>query len=527
MSNRKKMNIEYEKDNSDLYYYSSEDSEDELDRITRKSILNTIQSNFTQTYIDSPINRNSSSFDTNININNEENKITKINFTKLGIRRSKSTIRIIKKNHHQTASKKSNFLSFFTYNYNRDEYLEINSNNNFFQRKDDSHKRINWKLFYDTIFKNKNFRKKNNINLEIDNNNIEKYRFDILINKIKNRIKKKYEYIKDEDLDNKENNMKKVNMLPEILLNIKKNEDNLKNIYKIGISEKDKNKFMPLFINKLQNKFNLYLNKSKYEKRKYLNSPVHIDKNSSSIGKYSQKKIGRIQKIKFENVNKKFQPKLSITEDKLGSNFKNNFNNNSNNDNFIRKTNARITNFSLDKKKIFNNKNENENKLISSLNKKKINFNRKSVANIMKKKKVSGSKLSMINTGFVFNKNELNSIDNQKTYITDDLFEQFKKNSKIIINDEILFKELKKQYPDYEEEIFNLYNNFLLFEKIYDRQGLRNFINKKNFKDYNHSINNFLSTNKIKLLISDKYDINNKIFENCINIQGIINYLNN
>ena len=145
----------------------------------------------------------------------------------------------------------------------------------------------------------------------------------------------------------------------------------------------------------------------------------------------------------------------------------------------------------------------------------------------MKKKKVSGSKLSMINTGFVFNKNELNSIDNQKTYITDDLFEQFKKNSKIIINDEILFKELKKQYPDYEEEIFNLYNNFLLFEKIYDRQGLRNFINKKNFKDYNHSINNFLSTNKIKLLISDKYDINNKIFENCINIQGIINYLNN
>ena len=145
----------------------------------------------------------------------------------------------------------------------------------------------------------------------------------------------------------------------------------------------------------------------------------------------------------------------------------------------------------------------------------------------MKKKKVSGSKLSMINTGFVFNKNELNNIDNQKTYITDDLFEQFKKNSKIIINDEILFKELKKQYPDYEEEIFNLYNNFLLFEKIYDRQGLRNFINKKNFKDYNHSINNFLSTNKIKLLISDKYDINNKIFENCINIQGIINYLNN
>ena len=155
-----------------------------------------------------------------------------------------------------------------------------------------------------------------------------------------------------------------------------------------------------------------------------------------------------------------------------------------------------------------------------------INLNRKSAVNIIKKKKTSGSNLSMTN-GIVFNKTELNNIDNQNTYITDEIFEQFKNNSKIIINDEILFKELKKQYPDYEEEIFNLYNNFLLFEKIYDRQGLRNFINKKNFKDYNHSINNFLSTNKIKLLISDKYEINNKILENCINIQSIINYLNN
>jgi hypothetical protein len=206
-------------------------------------------------------------------------------------------MRIIKKNNQETVSKKSNFLSFFTYNYNRDDYLEIISNNNFYPSKNDSHNRINWKLFYDTIFKNKNVKDKNNINLEIDNNNIEKYRFDILINKIKNKIKKKYEHVKDEDLDGRENNMKKINMLPEILLNIKKNEDNLKNIYKIGISETHKNKFIPLFINKLQNKFNIYLNKSKYEKRKYLNSPFHLDKNSSFIGKYSQKKIVRIKKI--------------------------------------------------------------------------------------------------------------------------------------------------------------------------------------------------------------------------------------
>ena len=422
MSIRKKANIGYEKDNSDIYYYSSDDSEDEQDRAARKSRLNTIQPNFTQTYLNSPIHRNSS---INVSISNEENKFTQINFTKIVKRRSTSNIRIIKINHHQTPSKKSNFLSFFTYNYNRDDYLE-----------------------------NKNAQNKNNINLEIDNNNIEKYRFDILIDKIKNRIKKKYEQIKDEEMDNNENSIKKINILPEILTNLKKNE--LGKIYKIGISEKDKNKFLPLFINKLQNKFNTYLNKSKNDKRKYLNSnsnsPFNLDKNNN-IGKYSQKKINKIKKIKFENVDKKFLPKLSIAEDKLESHLKNNFNNN-NNDNFIRKTKTRITNLSLDKKKLFNN---NKNGLINSLNKRrKLNFTRKSV---MKKKIISSTNLSPKN-GVVFSKSELNNIDNQNAYITDDIFEQFKNNSKIIINDEILFKELKKQYPNYEEEIFNLYNNF-------------------------------------------------------------------
>ena len=521
MSNRKKTNFGYEKDNSD-YYYSSDDSEDEMERAARKSRLNTIKSNFTQTYLDSPINRNSS---INISVSNEENKLTQINFTEFGIKRAKSDIRIIKINRNQAHPKKYNYLSFFTYNYNRNEYLEIKANNNYSQKKNDSHKRVNWKLFYDTIFRKNNAqnKNKNNINLEIDSNNIEKYRFDILIDKIKNRIKKKYEHIKDEDMDNKENNMKKINMLPEILSNLKKNEDNLRKIYKIGISEKDKNKFIPLFINKLQNKFNMHLNKPKHEKRKQLNSPFNIDKNSY-IGKYSQKKVDRIKKITFENVNKKYQPKLSMTEEKLESHFKNNFNSNNNDGNFIRKTNTRITNFSLDKKKL--NYNKNDNGLITSLNKRKMIFTRKSVSNVMKKKVITGSNISPKN-GIVFNKNEINNIDEQKTYITDDIFEQFKNNSKIIINDEVLFKELKKKYPDYEEEIFNLYNNFLLFEKIYDRQGLRNFNNKKNYKDYNHSINNFLSTNKIKFLLSDKYEISHKILENCRNIQTIINYLNN
>ena len=52
-------------------------------------------------------------------------------------------------------------------------------------------------------------------------------------------------------------------------------------------------------------------------------------------------------------------------------------------------------------------------------------------------------------------------------------------------------------------------------------------MNKKHYKDYNHSINIFLSTNKIKFLLSDKYEISNKILENCKNCQTIINYLNN
>ena len=199
MSNRKKTNFGYEKDNSD-YYYSSDDSEDEMERAARKSRLNTIKSNFTQTYLDSPINRNSS---INISVSNEENKLTQINFTEFGIKRAKSDIRIIKINRNQAHPKKYNYLSFFTYNYNRNEYLEIKANNNYSQKKNDSHKRVNWKLFYDTIFRKNNAqnKNKNNINLEIDSNNIEKYRFDILIDKIKNRIKKKYEHIKDEDMD--------------------------------------------------------------------------------------------------------------------------------------------------------------------------------------------------------------------------------------------------------------------------------------------------------------------------------------
>ena len=52
---RRKSNVLFM--NDDLYYFSSEDSEDELDRIASKSKLNMIQSSITQTLGGSPMFR--------------------------------------------------------------------------------------------------------------------------------------------------------------------------------------------------------------------------------------------------------------------------------------------------------------------------------------------------------------------------------------------------------------------------------------------------------------------------------------
>ena len=88
------------------------------------------------------------------------------------------------------------------------------------------------------------------------------------------------------------------------------------------------------------------------------------------------------------------------------------------------------------------------------------------------------------------------------------------------------YLKFNKQYPGYEEELFNLHNDFLLYEKIYDKQELNNYSNKRKNKDYNHDINNYLSlNNKINLPIMKKYDINNKILESAVNLQNIISYL--
>ena len=77
--------------------------------------------------------------------------------------------------------------------------------------------------------------------------------------------------------------------------------------------------------------------------------------------------------------------------------------------------------------------------------------------------------ISLNNNEINFNQKELNNINNKKINITDDKMELFRNNAGTIINDEILSKEFKREYPDYEEELFNLYNNFVLYEKIYDK----------------------------------------------------------
>ena len=482
----------------------------------------------------------------NINNNSEDKNFSPINFTKLSIKRKNSDIRLINmKNKSNINPKiKKNFLSFFTFDYDREKYLEINDNNLLSKNKNNiinKKKRVNWKLFYDIVFKdNKYFNNEynnafnrtnstfseiyNNINLNDEKNKVdsclEMYRFQIIIDKIKNKMKKKYKYDFDEDVDiEADNKIKKVVKLPEMLSYIKKNEQKLKYLYKVGISETDKNRFIPMLINKLQKRFNIYLDKNKYEKRQLFNSlPKYSYENENSkIERESKKKLNKLKKIKFENTNN-IHVNYSINEE---NNKQDNINNNLKGHNKINTIKGIHKYFSSDKRKSYISNNllyfKNQRNTLLSLN-------RKSVF-IIEKKSKSDFSLNMDNSAIFFNKNELNNINNKKINLTDDIYENFKSNIKTIINDEILFKEFKKKYPNYDEEIFNLKNNLLLYEKIYDKLEIRNLVQKNKYKDYNHCINNFLSLkNKIILPISEKYEINNEIIENSLNLQNIINY---
>ena len=533
-----KSNILY---NNDDLYFSSEDSEDELDRCINNSKLNTIQSNFSQKLINSPILFRKYSV-------NADSSFTK-NLKNTNVLGTNSDMPLIKFNKHKP--RRSNYLNFFTFEHKRETYLKINEENyiNDIRNLNIKYNKVDWKLIYDIFFVDNRHKNQNNLldktktifsdlfnntNLTEEkksfDNNIEKYRLQILINKIKHRLKKKYEYVQNTSPDDDEtlnNKYKKINKIPEMVLNIRKNENNLRSAYKVGISEFDKNKFIPMVINKLKKKFSIYLDKKSYEKIKYLNSLRNNSYDDFNIGeKRFKKKNDKNKKIKFGKVNKKFKAKYSISEEKLSNLMKNKINVNG------IKTKRKTTSKNLNIKPKFDARKSfiPNDKITYLFNPRKtLALRTKNDSNSIKKRKISDNNLNIRNYSIVFNENELNMINRQKkqkVYLSDNKLEQFKKNAKTIINDEILFKEFNKEYPDYEDELYNLQNDFLLYEKIYDKQEIRNYSNLKKSKDYNHNINNYLSfNNKINLSVMKKYDINNKILEGAVNLQNIINFL--
>ena len=514
---------------NDLYYYSSEDSEDELDRLLNKSRFNTMNSNFTTTIVGwkglYPYENN--------NFYNSDDIFLSKNVSKTNIKRSRSDIGLLRLNKHKIKPKKINLLNIFTLGHNREKYLKLKDNNLIpnIHKNDNKQQKVDWKLFYDVIFRdtennNNNFNNSATTLSELLNNkvlyeeinkfddNIEKYRFKIITDKIKFRMKKKYELNNFGKLPENKNKIKKINKPPEIIYNSKKIENNLKNIYKIGISEIDKNRFIPMFINKLKKKYNIYLDKTKFEKRQYFQS---LRKNHSydydyfKNDKILKKKTNKNKRIKFENVDKKLKTKYSITETKL-PNF---FNKNMNNHRIVMKRKNTSKNLNIYRPS------ERKSFIKNTTQRKSIVIKRKK-DNLFTEKKTKFN-ISLNNNEINFNQKELNNINNKKINITDDKMELFRNNAGTIINDEILSKEFKREYPDYEEELFNLYNNFVLYEKIYDKHELTI---QKNCQDYNHNINNFLSpNNKMNFPVFEKYEINDKILENAINLQNIINYL--
>ena len=531
--------------NDNLYYYSSEDSEDELDRLGAKSRLNTIQSNFTLALGDSPIiiKNRTPNFDRN------EFTYPFINNNRSPLKRTRSEVNVFTFSEHRP-KKAQNMLKIFNFYYNdRRKYMHTNEDNILYKSKKiyKGHQEVNWQLFYEIIFKDKYENEKENIfqktnsvmsdlfshrtivNDEDKNNkfenNVENYRFKIILNKIKFRLKKKYEYNKDFVFNNdKKHKIKKFNKQPEILSIIKENDNDLSNIYRVGISEIDKNRFIPMFINKLKKKFNILLDERKYAKVKILQSfrKSTFDYDYSQIEKKLKKKGDKSKKIKFNlnnSTNKKFKSKYSITEENIKI-LKSNLNDH--NTNVKRKTSVKNVNIFEEQNNI---KLINTKPTILFKNKRSNSIKKKNEFNFLKKNK----RLSHLNIGtnyITFKENELRNLNKKKLYLTDDKMELFKNNAKTLINDEILFKELNREYPDYEEELFNLYNNFLLYEKVYDKLEIKNLINLKRHQNFNHNINNFLSLkNKINIPITEKYEINNRIIDSAINLQKIINYL--
>ena len=321
--------------------------------------------------------------------------------------------------------------------------------------------KVDWKLIYNLIFGKMKKNKYNNDSLnntkttfsglfnsnEMNEENsqfdilLEKCRFQTFINKIRLEMKKKYECNKNQSpndiINTKNNKNKKTNKIPEMVLNIKNDENTLKSVYKVGISDTDRNKFIPMIIKKLKKKFNIYINRKKYELMKYFNSVRSRSYDECFLSeKRSKKKMDKNKKIKFGITNKQLvKSKYSISEEKSSNFVKNQMNDNS----AVRKTtsNNLLLKSKYDQRKSF-----------IPNRRKSLIFRGKNDSILMKRRKISSNDINMnlsldLNTksnSIYFNEYEFNNINKQKTYMTDAKFELFKKNAKIIINDEILFK---------------------------------------------------------------------------------------
>ena len=548
--------------------------------------------------------------------------------------------------------KNRNYLSFFTFDYDRKHYLKYWSDfskNIEHNEKNQESIKVDWKLFYNIVFKglfedkvNNFYRKRYYSDLDYNNyinyiNNsknkkinmcLEEFRLQIILNKLVHQWKGKYG---DNNTNSKSQNKMKS---PEMLL-INRNKDiGYRGIYKNGISEKDKDGFIPLYITKLQKFFTEFLNKKKYQRKmvnielwktiaegKFYKNKIH-SKFCNSVPKVSNKDVepnnkmvyfGNIQRcnsnynkgniiflspnnnnkrkwgkkifLKSKTTkgivfkNKLDEKKMSLNTNNIISNnyyftaLKSGVDNNNNSEtknsqdnsckikynipNFNNKTTLKgrksrntIINssfFSRYNKKftntISNLKNINNNKLsyLKSQNKSKSKTNNIKLSTVKKNlaRGISTDNIQKIYNYSIpsnedqnyycikFSKKEINNANKPKEKNDDEILELFKKNLNIIVNDKLLLNAFLKKYPKYQEELNDLYNNFSLYEKVYEK-GVSDLRFYEKNTDFNHYLNTFLNVRKKKNIITpvNQIEVNEKIIDKTINLQNLLDKIN-
>ena len=620
-------------------YYSSEDSEDELDKVSSKYKINSPNSNLNQLLPNNNV----------LKRNNSLYSLSSIADGEIKTKYSNKNIKTESDEKKNDEEKNRNYLSFFTFNYDRKHYLKYWSDfskNIEHNEKCQENIKVDWKLFYNKVFKGlfedkvTNFYRKsyysdldyvNYINYINNSKNkkynmcLEEFRLQIILNKLIHQWKGKYG---DNNSNNKSQNKMKS---PEMLL-INRNKDiGYRGIYKNGISEKDKDGFIPLYITKLQKFFTEFLNKKKYQRKMIniqlwksiteenipINNKFH-SKYCFSAPKVSYKEIEQNNKMvdskgisrcnsNFNKSNKSFlsptknknkwsnkknflkskttkgivlknkldDKKMSLNTNNINSNnfffsaFKNNNNNseakNNQNNSFkkkynifgynnklplnVRKSRNTIINDSLFFSR-FNKKFTNtisnlkkNNKLVHSKTQNKIKLKASIIKQNLVEKNLARGKSTdnlkdiynnisnfndELNYYFIkFSKKELINANKPKEKNDDEILELSKKNLNIIVNDKLLLNAFLKKYPKYQEELNDLYNNYYLYEKVYEK-GVTDFRLYEKNTDFNHYLNTFLNVRKKKNIISpvNKIEINEKIINITLNLQNLLDKIN-